>query len=128
MTKFRIFVFFAALLMPAAALAAPRTFQEFANILVALMSDTSIVLVVLGLVIFFYGISTNILNLHAGKSEAGGKIKAYFFWGVIVLFVMVSVWGILQIIQNTLFGGSNDQLSGYTEDQQLNFEQEQFVQ
>ncbi len=41
------------------------------------------------------------------KDEGGEKVKAYFFWGVIVLFVMVSVWGILQILKASLIG--NDQ-------------------
>jgi hypothetical protein len=93
---------FALIVAPAAAFAAPKTFQDLANMLVVLMNNAVVVLVVLGLVVYFYGVSTNILKM---KDEGGEKVKAYFFWGVIVLFVMVSVWGILQILQNSLFGG-----------------------
>jgi hypothetical protein len=93
------------LLAPSIALAAPKTFQELVNLLVILMNNAVIVLIVLGLVVYFYGVSTNILHFQEGASSSWEKIKAYFFWGIIVLFVMVSIWGILQLLQNTLFGG-----------------------
>ena len=94
---------FASLLLPAVALAqAPRTFGELANVLVVILNNATAVLVVLGLVVYFYGVSTNILNFGEDGRE---KVKAYFFWGIIVLFVMVSIWGIVQILQETLLGG-----------------------
>lgn len=90
--------------------AAPKTFQELANVLVILMNNAVVVLLVLGLVVYFYGVSTNVMNFQKGGAANSEKIKAYFFWGIIVLFVMVSIWGILQLLQNSLFGG--DQFSG----------------
>ncbi len=87
--------------IPAVALAAPRTLQELAGNLVDLLNNATAVLVLAGIVVYFYGVSTNILNF---SDEAGEKLKAYFFWGIIVLFVMVSIWGILNLLQNTLFG------------------------
>ncbi|MDP3646054.1 MAG: hypothetical protein Q8R25_03125 [bacterium] len=104
--------------VPAVAFAAaPRTFQELANTLVILMNNAVVVLVVLGLVVYFYGISINILKM---KDEGGEKVKAYFFWGVIVLFVMVSVWGILQILQKSLFGGDQFNVGAGAEQQDTN--------
>ena len=95
---------FLPLVAPAAALAAaPHTFQELASLIVDLLNHATIVLMTVGLVIYFYGISTNILNFGEKGAE---KIRAYFLWGIIVLFVMVSIWGILNLHQNTLFGGS----------------------
>lgn len=82
---------------------APRTFSELVNVLVVILNNATAVLVVLGLVVYLYGVSTNILNF--GSEDSAEKIKAYFLWGVIVLFVMVSIWGIVQIIQDTLLGG-----------------------
>ena len=95
---------FALITLPAIAAAAPRTFQEMANYIVIILDNATAVLIVLGLVVYFYGVSTNILKM---KDEGTEKMKAYFFWGIIVLFVMVSVWGIVRILQNTLFGGDN---------------------
>lgn len=31
-------------------------------------------------------------------------MRSYLVWGIIIIFVMVSIWGILQLLQNTLFG------------------------
>lgn len=94
----------AVLILPAVASAeAARTFQELAADIVEILDATTAVLIVAGIVVYFYGISTNILNF---SDDAGEKVKAYFFWGIIVLFVMVSIWGILRLLQDTLFGGS----------------------
>lgn len=130
MTRFRLIALVATLLTPAVALAAPRTFQEFANILVTLMSNTSIVLVVLGLVVYFWGVSTNVIGLQGGKEAAGEKIRAYFFWGIIIFFVMVSVWGILQLLQNTVFGSDANSPAGLrgTPNDQPQFNRRPFVQ
>ena len=89
--------------IPTVALAAaPRTFQELANLIVVILNNATVVLVVAGIAIYFYGVSTNILKFGDTGWE---KVKAYFLWGLIVLFVMLSVWGILRLIQDTLFGG-----------------------
>ena len=92
------------LLAPAVAFAAARNFQELSNSLVFLLDNATAVLVLAGIVVYFYGISTNILKF---SDDGGEKAKAYFFWGIIVLFVMLSIWGILRLLQNTLFGGGN---------------------
>ncbi len=92
---------------------AARTFQELAVDIVEILDATTAVLIVAGIVVYFYGISTNILNFSEGGAE---KVKAYFFWGIIVLFVMVSIWGILRLLQDTLFGGStNNPTTGTTQ-------------
>ncbi len=100
----RIVFALAVLVLPAAAFAeAARTFQELAVDIVDILDATTAVLIVAGIVVYFYGVSTNILNFSEDGAE---KVRAYFFWGIIVLFVMVSIWGILRLLQNTLFGGS----------------------
>ncbi|MBI4087775.1 hypothetical protein HY418_00105 [Candidatus Kaiserbacteria bacterium] len=86
---------------PALAFAAsPRNFLDLSNLIVTLLNSATGVLIVLGIAVYFYGISTNILKFGEGDVE---KLKNYFFWGIIVLFVMVSLWGILRILQDTLF-------------------------
>lgn len=80
---------------------AASTFKDLANQLVGLLDSATTVLIVAGIGVYFYGVSTNILNF---SDKSGEKLKAYFFWGIIVLFVMVSIWGIVGLLQNTLFG------------------------
>lgn len=104
MKYLRITFALAVLILPAVASAeAARTFQELAVDIVEILDATTAVLIVAGIVVYFYGISTNILNFSEGGAE---KVRTYFFWGIIVLFVMVSIWGILRLLQDTLFGGS----------------------
>lgn len=55
----------------------------------------------LALLFFFYGLAMFILSAgDDGKRDEGKKIM---FWGVIALFVMASVWGIIQVL-GSLFG------------------------
>jgi hypothetical protein len=105
MNPLRLSLAVASLITPAvASAAAPNTFQGLANLIVNLLDNATAVLIVLGIVVYFYGISTNILKFGEGDRE---KFKNYFFWGIIVLFVMVSIWGILHLLQDTLFGGNS---------------------
>ena len=94
----------AALLLPSIALAAaPKSFSDLVNLLVSLMNNATLVLITLGLVIYFYGIST---SLFKSKEEGSEKLKMYLLWGILILFVMVSIWGILNLLTNTIFPGS----------------------
>jgi hypothetical protein len=101
----RIAALLAVFLLPAVAFAqgAPRTFGDLAGLFVTILDNATAVLIVAGIAIYFWGISTNILKFGEGDKE---KFRNYFLWGIIVLFVMVSVWGILHLLQDTLFGGN----------------------
>jgi hypothetical protein len=58
-------------------------------------------LIALALVIFFWGI---VVYVYKKDATEGRKIITA---GVIALFVMVSIWGIIKVVQNTLgvYGG-----------------------
>ena len=98
-------ILLALLLIPAVAFAqgAPRTFGDLAGLFVTILDNATAVLIVAGIVIYFYGISTNLFKLGEGEHD---KMRNQLIWGLIVLFVMVSIWGILHLLQDTLFGGS----------------------
>ena len=87
--------------------AAPRTFSDLANMAVNLINGAIGVALILGIVIYFYGVVTSIPKTGEGDME---RLRAHFVWGIIALFVMFSVWGILRLVSNTLFGGGG---SGY---------------
>lgn len=52
------------------------------------------------LVVFFWGMVKYIKSLGSEKDKIDGK--AMMFWGVIALFVMVSVWGLVNLVSDTL--------------------------
>jgi hypothetical protein len=106
----RIIIALLPLALPAVALAAaPRTFGEFANVLVSIMDSGAGLLILAAVAIYFYGISTSLVK---GSDEGREKIRAYATWGLLVIFIMVSIWGIIQLLQNTLF--STDRFSPST--------------
>lgn len=87
------------LALPLPALAAPQTFGQLATLLIQILNAASGVAVVMAIAIFFWGISTQMFT-------EGGAKRSDIIWGVIALFVMVSIWGILNILSNTFFSGS----------------------
>lgn len=60
--------------------------------------------ITLAIVIFFWGLIQYLLQVGEQKAE-GLKIM---FYGVIAIFVMVSLWGIIRVLQST-FGVQNNQ-------------------
>ncbi len=67
-----------------------------------LISLTIPVLIALGVLGFMWGI---VLYLFGKNKEEG---KTFMLWGIIALFVMTSVWGLVGILRGTLFGSSQD--------------------
>lgn len=64
-------------------------------------------LVTAAVIAFVYGIVQFLLNQENEEKRKAGK--SFMLWGVISLFVMVSFWGIVGILQNTFTNdaGSN---------------------
>ena len=79
----------------------PTTFAELASNLIDLINMGVAAVIGLGFVLYFWGLSTNILQFKDDPE----KRKAYFFWGILILVVILSIWGIVNLIENTLFGG-----------------------
>ncbi len=58
------------------------------------------IVVALGLLAFFWGLVKFIFS--AGDESAKDAGKRIMIWGLIALFVMVSVWGLVGFIQDSL--------------------------
>src|SRR3989344_5980593 len=101
MTRYLVLAFAMLALPSIAVAAAPRNFAELAEMIVRLIDTGTGVLIVLGFAVYFWGMSINILKFEDDPE----KRKAYFFWGLLVLFLMVSIWGIVGLLERTLFGG-----------------------
>lgn len=67
-------------------------------------------LVALAVAAFVYGIIQYFLNPENEEKRKAGK--SYMFWGLITLFVMVSLWGIVGILSNTFLDGADPVLPG----------------
>ena len=58
----------------------------------------------LAIVFFFYGLAKYVLN--AGDEDKKEEGKNIMIWGVLAMFVLVTLWGIIAFIQKTV--GNND--------------------
>ncbi|MCX6738590.1 MAG: hypothetical protein NT098_00875 [Candidatus Parcubacteria bacterium] len=54
----------------------------------------------LAFVVFFYGLALFLLNQE--DKNANEKGKNIMVWGVVALFVLITIWGIIGFMQNTL--------------------------
>lgn len=60
--------------------------------------------ITLAIVVFFWGLIKYLVN--AGEEKSAGL--TIMFYGVIAIFVMVSIWGIVRLLQNTFGVTSTD--------------------
>jgi hypothetical protein len=62
------------------------------------------IVVAIALLGFFWGLAKFILNANDEEKRKEGK--SLMIWGIVGLFVMVSVWGLVQFIGNAIGVGS----------------------
>ncbi|OGG73941.1 hypothetical protein A3A40_01280 [Candidatus Kaiserbacteria bacterium RIFCSPLOWO2_01_FULL_54_20] len=61
--------------------------------------------ITLAIVVFFWGLIKYLWSMGTEDAHEGLKIM---FWGIIAIFVMVSIWGIIRLLQSTLKVTSTD--------------------
>ena len=75
--------------------------QNFFDQVGALLTSLLPILVTLAVVLFFWGLAVFIFS--AGNEDGRERGKQIMIWGVIALFIIVSIWGIVAFLGN-LFG------------------------
>lgn len=83
--------------MPLAASAA--TLGEILDTIRELLDTVVPIIMVLALIYFFYGLAKYILS--AGDEDAKNTGRRIMIGGIIALFVMASVWGLVNVLQDT---------------------------
>ena len=61
--------------------------------------------ITLAIVVFFWGLIKYLWSMDTETAHESLKIM---FWGIIAIFVMVSIWGIIRLLQSTLKVTSTD--------------------
>ncbi len=61
------------------------------------------ILISIAVLIFLFGVITYLVG---SKSESKSDGAKYMVWGIISIFVMVSVWGLVGLVGSTIFGTS----------------------
>lgn len=97
----KTFITFGTFLLPAVALA--QSLGNLQNLLTAignLVTNATPIVVGLALLGFFWGLAMYIFS--AGSDEKKKEGKNIMIWGVVALFVMVSIWGLVKFIGDAL--------------------------
>jgi hypothetical protein len=89
----------------AEALGTPRTFRELASQVVDFLSASTATLILLGVVYYVWGIASHFSQFGEGNWNA---FRSHVIWGILILFFMVSIWGILNVLRSTLFQEQSD--------------------
>jgi hypothetical protein len=82
------------------ALAAVTTFKQVVNdiLIGGILRPLVPLLIGLAVVLFIYGVLVLVFSEGGEKKEEG---KQYMIWGIVGIFVMVSVWGLVNILKST---------------------------
>jgi len=80
----------------------PTNLQDLIKGIIDLANPLLAVLVALALLTFFWGLTKFISKAGDAKNHAEGR--QLMVWGLIALFVMVSIYGIIQFFHVDIFG------------------------
>jgi len=90
------------ILTPALALAAPETWADLVALFVLIINVATPMLVALALALFLIRIlTTTVGGGEKGKGFSAERFRTVAMWGIGIMFVMVSIWGILNLLENT---------------------------
>ena len=102
--KFKAFLILISAIIPSISYAQLGKTRDLFDEAGLIITDIIVPLVfVLALLFFFWGVAKYILSVGTEKEE-GKKIMV---WGVIALFVISSVWGLVRFLQDELIPGES---------------------
>lgn len=108
---YRIALVAGALALPSVALAqAVSSFQDLANSIAKILNAGALLLITATIVVYFYSIVGHVFRINRGEGSSS-DLRKTLWMGILIIFVMVSIWGIIQILQNSLFGGAGPSAS-----------------
>ena len=80
-------------------LASAQTISDTLIFVSTILNGVIGLFITLAIVVFFWGLIKYLWSMGPEDAHEGLKIM---FWGVVAVFVMVSIWGIIKLLQNSL--------------------------
>lgn len=90
------------LLLFSPSIAFAETLKDLIGRVLSLVNPVIALLSGLALIFFLWGLVKFVFN--SGNEQSRQEGKQVMLWGIIAIFIMVSVWGIVQVLQVTIFG------------------------
>ena len=98
---------FVALALPLVSFAAINNISDVGTFIINTINNILVpVLFAIAFIVFIYGVFKTFI-LGAGSDDAKESGKNLMLWGLIGFFVMVSVWGLVNILTGTITFGNN---------------------
>lgn len=110
-SKTKTFLFAVAVLASVPLPVFALTFEDLVDRFIEILNMLIPVLIVLALIAFIFGV-VKYLFLSQGQPDQRAEGAKFMTYGVVALFVMISVWGLVAILQNTVFGGTTPGFDG----------------
>ncbi len=90
----------------------PTMFEMFIGRILDIMRSLAIIVISLAVVLFLWGLLKFVISDSPDKRK---EAKGFLINGIIILLVMTSLWGLVQILKNTfILTESNAPMSGQT--------------
>jgi hypothetical protein len=83
----------------------PGTFRELINVFVDIFDVIVPVIFALAFLAFIWGIAQYLL--FPGSEEKKRTGRQIIIWGIVVFFIMVSIWGIVNLLSSSIFFGGD---------------------
>lgn len=90
---------------PLLVFAAPSDLKQLFVLIIQLINGLIAIAAAIALLYFVWGLAKFILN-DTGSEDVATKAKNIMLWGVIALFVLFSIWGIISVLGVTFLGES----------------------
>ncbi len=87
------------------AFAAPRNFTELVNMFTGIINSATVVLFSAAIAFFFWKVAQGLFGYDGDNATKKQELRDTLVWGIVIIFVMVSIWGIIAILQSTLKNG-----------------------
>ena len=84
-------------------LAYAQTFQSLVGDLIFLINVLVGLVMALSVAVFFYGMARYVFRMGAGSAGSYQSGYSLMLWGILVFFVMASIYGIINIVTGTIF-------------------------
>ena len=90
------------LFWPGLVLADDPTFSSIVDWFVGAVSQLVVIIVAAALLLFSWGVLVYIFKLGNAGSE-NNKGPQFMLWGIVILFVMTTLWGLVYFIGDSIF-------------------------
>lgn len=105
MKRFITGIFLALALVALPAAAGAVTFLDTLNLVNRFLNALVPMIITLAIIYFFWGLASYLMKIGDGDRK---KAIDTMIWGVVAIFVMVSIWGIIKLLQSTFKVGDTN--------------------